>query len=87
MLYPLLYTPLYCSCPTVIRGNLDDSFSGIIDLPFKFCFYGQVYNQLVIGSNGMISFDTYQANQANPANFQKLYQIKIYLKKPFLSLS
>lgn len=63
------YTPYAVVNKTVITGDLDDSFSGIIDLPFKFCFYGQVYNQLVIGSNGMISFDTYQANQANPANF------------------
>ncbi|MFB0967365.1 MAG: hypothetical protein QMB15_07935, partial [Cloacibacterium sp.] len=63
------YTPYAVVNKTVIRGDLDDSFSGIIDLPFKFCFYGQVYNQLVIGSNGMISFDTYQANQANAANF------------------
>ncbi|MGB4448523.1 MAG: T9SS type B sorting domain-containing protein [Cloacibacterium sp.] len=38
-------------------------------MPFKFCFYGQTYTQLVIGSNGMISFDTYQAYQANGANF------------------
>ncbi|GAB1346484.1 hypothetical protein [Cloacibacterium normanense] len=65
------YTPYAVVNKTVITGNLDDSFSGIIDLPFKFCFYGQVYNQLVIGSNGMISFDTYQANQANPANFSE----------------
>lgn len=65
------YTPYTVVSPTVIRGDLDDSFSGIIDIPFKFCFYGQVYNQLVIGSNGMISFDTYQANQANPANFSE----------------
>lgn len=65
------YTPYTVVSPTVIRGDLDDSFSGIIDIPFKFCFYGQVYKQLVIGSNGMISFDTYQANQANPANFSE----------------
>mgnify|MGYP000190281220 CR=1 FL=1 len=65
------YTPYAVVNSTVIRGDLDDSFSGIINLPFKFCFYGQVYNQLVIGSNGMISFDTYQANQANPANFSE----------------
>lgn len=65
------YTPYTVVNKTVITGDLDDSFSGIIDLPFKFCFYGQVYNQLVIGSNGMISFDTYQANQANPANFSE----------------
>ena len=65
------YTPYAVVNKTVITGDLDDSFSGIINLPFKFCFYGQVYNQLVIGSNGMISFDTYQANQANPANFSE----------------
>lgn len=65
------YTPYAVVNKTVITGDLDDSFSGIIDLPFKFCFYGQVYNQLVLGSNGMISFDTYQANQANPANFSE----------------
>ncbi len=43
------YTPYAVVNKTVITGDLDDSFSGIIDLPFKFCFYGQVYNQLVIG--------------------------------------
>ena len=66
------YTPYAVVNSTVIRddlGDLDDSFSEKIVLPFKFCFYGQVYDHLVIGSNGMISFDTYQANQANPANF------------------
>lgn len=65
------YTPYAVVNSTVIRGDLDDSFSGIINLPFKFCFYGQVYDHLVIGSNGMISFDTNQANQANPANFSE----------------
>lgn len=63
------YTPYTVVSPTVIRGDLDDSFSEKIVLPFKFCFYGQVYDHLVIGSNGMISFDTFQANQPNPANF------------------
>lgn len=65
------YKPYTVVDPTVITGNLDDSFSDIIGLPFNFCFYGQVYNQLVIGSNGMISFDTYQKNQPNPANFSE----------------
>ncbi|PPZ92508.1 hypothetical protein C3729_00365 [Cloacibacterium normanense] len=63
------YTPYSVVNKTILAGDLDDSFSGIIDLPFKFCFYGQTYTQLVIGSNGMISFDTYQAYQANGANF------------------
>lgn len=65
------YTPYAVVNKTVITGNLDDSFSGIIGLPFNFCFYGQTYTQLVIGSNGMISFDIDQANQPNPANFSE----------------
>lgn len=65
------YTPYTVVNPTVIRDDLDDSFSGKINLPFKFCFYGQVYDHLVIGSNGMISFDIDQANQPNPANFSE----------------
>lgn len=35
----------------------DDVFSDIIDLPFDFCFYGNSYDQIVIGANGLISFD------------------------------
>ena len=62
------YTPYSVSNKVVIKDNLDDSFSEIIDLPFQFCFYGQAYNQLVIGSNGMVSFDINQAGQANAPN-------------------
>ncbi|MGB1307731.1 MAG: T9SS type A sorting domain-containing protein [Oceanihabitans sp.] len=40
----------------------DDVFSPVVNLPFTFCFYGQTYNSCVIGSNGIISFDTSLAN-------------------------
>ncbi|MBC8511126.1 MAG: gliding motility-associated C-terminal domain-containing protein [Cryomorphaceae bacterium] len=40
----------------------DDIFSVVINLPFDFCFYGNTYNQLVIGANGLISFDVSLAN-------------------------
>lgn len=43
----------------------DDRFSGIINIGFTFNFYGQDYTQCVIGSNGMISFNTSNANQSN----------------------
>jgi large repetitive protein len=36
----------------------DDQWSGIIALPFTFCFYGNTYNTCLIGSNGLISFNT-----------------------------
>ncbi len=34
----------------------DDQWSPVIALPFTFCFYGTAYNQILIGSNGLISF-------------------------------
>ncbi|HEX4886439.1 MAG TPA: hypothetical protein VFV37_00195, partial [Luteibaculaceae bacterium] len=47
---------------TPIFTNQDDIFSGIINLPFNFCFYGQTYNRVVVGANGLISFNTGRAN-------------------------
>lgn len=41
---------------------LDDEYSGIISLPFDFCFFGNTYNKCVIGQNGFIRFDTTYAN-------------------------
>lgn len=36
----------------------DDAYSGVFPIGFTFNFYGTNYNQLVIGSNGMICFNT-----------------------------
>ncbi len=45
----------------------DDDYSGPINIPFTFCFFGVGYNQLVIGNNAMISFDvSLYASQYNP---------------------
>jgi gliding motility-associated-like protein len=43
--------------------NTDDIWGGIINLPFNFCFYGNVYSQVIIGANGLITFDIAEANQ------------------------
>lgn len=40
----------------------DDRYTPAITLPFDFSFYGILYNQLVISTNGMISFDLSKAN-------------------------
>lgn len=46
-----------------LQVNLgDDSFSGAIPLGFNFSFYGQTYSQVLIGSNGILSFDLSKAN-------------------------
>ncbi len=42
---------------TQIMANIDDTWSSAISLPFNFCFFGNVYNQIVVGSNGVITFD------------------------------
>ncbi|WP_130736398.1 GEVED domain-containing protein [Flavobacterium sp. J27] len=40
-----------------VSVNVDDIWSPVINLPFDFCFYGNTYNQCLIGSNGVITFD------------------------------
>lgn len=43
--------------------NTDDIWGDVISLPFNFCFYGNVYDQIVIGANGLLTFDLTQAGQ------------------------
>ena len=40
-----------------VSVNIDDRWSPVVNLPFDFCFYGNTYNQCLIGSNGIITFD------------------------------
>lgn len=62
------YTPYPYTTPT---GNeltalyVDDLYSQAISLPFPLCFYGSVYNQVVVGSNGLLTFDIANANCTN----------------------
>ena len=37
--------------------GVDDEWSSVISLPFTFCFFGNTYTQIVVGANGVISFD------------------------------
>ena len=55
---------------TPVSANLftDDIWSQVIPLPFKFCFFENKYNSLIIGANGQISFDITQASMSNPWN-------------------
>ncbi|PNQ73414.1 hypothetical protein C1T31_07845 [Hanstruepera neustonica] len=45
--------------------NIDDIWSGVVNLPFEFCFFNNNYNQLIVGANGGISFDVSNANTFN----------------------
>ncbi|NHM07000.1 hypothetical protein G4D82_07180, partial [Flavobacterium sp. CYK-4] len=42
---------------TVINATGDDSWSNIVTLPFDFSFYGNCYNNVLVGTNGVITFD------------------------------
>ena len=62
----------FAPLPYVVAGgsedpNLynDDQFSTLINLPFSFCFYNSNYNSVVVGSNGLITFDATNQGCAN----------------------
>jgi len=54
---PIPYTPYPFNVGAAILVNIDDSWSNSIPLPFDFCFFGVNYNKVVIGSNGLLSFN------------------------------
>ncbi len=56
----IAYAPPYqFDClANAVSVNDDDVWSPTINLPFNFCFYGNNYNQCLIGSNGVLTFDT-----------------------------
>lgn len=42
---------------TPVSVNIDDTWSNAINITFPFSFFGTTYNQLLIGSNGLLTFD------------------------------
>ena len=53
---------------TNLNGLGDDIYSGVIDIGFDFCFYGNILNQLLISTNNYITFDLTNANAYSPWN-------------------
>lgn len=61
------YSPLLSfTGGTVVDVNLDDQFTNV-SLPFSFCFYGNFYQNIAIGSNGVVAFN--QSNNECPYSF------------------
>ncbi|MCU4188956.1 GEVED domain-containing protein [Flavobacterium sp. HXWNR29] len=56
---PILYNPphSFSGLANPVSVNTDDVWSPIVNLPFDFCFYGNTFNQCLIGSNGVVTFD------------------------------
>ena len=70
---PIPYTPYPYKTPGGTEDPLvyaDDHFSDSFALPFPFCFYGNTYSKICVGSNGVITFDI-----ANNANKQEAFEL------------
>ena len=63
------YTPYPYNTGTGFSIGVDDIYTGLINLPFNFCFYGTNYSQCVVGSNGVVTFNSAYANAYCPYGF------------------
>jgi len=60
--------PLPPSGSTILTGiSSDDVWSRVITLPFTFYYFGQPYSQILIGANGVLTFDV---NRTSPQTQQ-----------------
>lgn len=49
----------YTGLANPVSVGIDDVWSPVINLPFEFCFYGELYTQAQVGSNGIVSFNSH----------------------------
>lgn len=87
---PIQYNPPapFTGLANPVSVNNDDVWSPLINLPFNFCFYGNTYNKCLIGSNGILTFDTisyvpngptgYSFNSNLPSLMGDLFKNTIY---------
>ncbi|HOS49375.1 MAG TPA: hypothetical protein PLG57_12090, partial [Bacteroidia bacterium] len=66
------YNPFPYNVGSPILVNIDDTWSNPILLPFDFCFFGINYNKVLIGSNGILTFDLANAWGVCPWNLSGL---------------
>lgn len=52
------YSPFAYTGGTAVSVGTDDVWSSAVNLGFNFCFFGNTYNKVVLGSNGQICFNT-----------------------------
>lgn len=63
------YAPYPYNTGTGFSIGIDDVYTPIVNLPFNFCFFGTSYSQCIVGSNGVISFNTAAASGYCPWGF------------------
>ena len=67
---PITYSPSFpFTGGTLLDASSDDVWSPVVNLPFNFSFYGITYNKVIVGSNGVISFDITNAGGFCPWSF------------------
>ncbi|QEE50471.1 T9SS type B sorting domain-containing protein [Flavobacterium alkalisoli] len=49
---------------TPVSVGTDDVWSPLVQLPFDFCFFGEIYSEVLVGSNGVVTFNT-----GNPSGY------------------
>lgn len=59
------YSPFAYSGGTAVLVNQDDVWSPVVNLPFNFCYFGNTYNRVVIGANGVLTFDQTKASTSS----------------------
>lgn len=64
------YQPQSFTGGTKLNVLQDDLFLPKITLPFSFCFYGNKYDEIVIGDNGTLTFNVAQQGNINFPSFQ-----------------
>lgn len=60
---PIYHSPYTAGTPTNLFD--DDIYGGVVPLGFNFPFFGNIYNSLVVSTNGLVSFDLTRANQGS----------------------
>ncbi|SFI11481.1 T9SS type B sorting domain-containing protein [Halpernia frigidisoli] len=55
---------------TALNANADDLFIKKIVLPFNFCFFGNSFSEIVVGTNGIVTFESSQLGNINYPNIQ-----------------
>ncbi|PKP27085.1 MAG: hypothetical protein CVU03_00635 [Bacteroidetes bacterium HGW-Bacteroidetes-2] len=52
-----------------LNPNIDDAWSPVDNLPFDFCFFGNLETQFQVGSNGVLRFDVDPGDTSNGWSF------------------
>lgn len=63
-----------------LNANSDDLFIKKVSLPFNFCFFGNNFNEVVIGTNGKITFDSSQLGNIDSPSAEEQNPNTIYPK-------